>query len=38
MVGNAAAFTDQLTRAGFGKYELISLNELDLTAADLKRR
>ncbi len=38
MVGNAAAFKDQLTKAGFGKYELISLNELDLTAADFKRR
>jgi zinc protease len=38
MVGNAAAFTDQLAKAGFGKYELIPLAELDLTSADLKRR
>src|SRR5688572_15009246 len=38
MVGNAAAFKDQLDKAGFGKYELINLNELDLTAADLKKR
>jgi zinc protease len=38
LVGNAAAFKDQLNRAGFGKYELISLHELDLTAADLKKR
>ena len=38
MVGNAAAFKEQLEKAGFGKYELISLNELDLTAADLKKR
>jgi zinc protease len=38
MVGNAAAFKDQLAKTGFGNYELISLNELDLTAADLKKR
>jgi zinc protease len=38
MVGNAAVFKDQLAKAGFGKYELIALNELDLTAADFKRR
>ena len=38
LVGNAAAFKDQLAKAGFGKYELIGLNELDLTAADFKRR
>ena len=38
MVGNAAAFKDQLTKAGFGKYELIPLDELDLTAADFKKR
>ena len=38
MVGNAAAFKDQLGKAGFGSYELIPLNELDLTAANLKKR
>jgi zinc protease len=38
MVGNAAVFKDQLAKTGFGKYELIALNELDLTAADFKRR
>jgi zinc protease len=38
LVGNAAAFKDQLARAGFGKYELITLGDLDLTAADLKKR
>jgi zinc protease len=38
MVGNAAAFKDQLQRAGFGKYELIPLEQLDLTSPDLKRR
>ena len=38
MVGNAAAFKDQLSRAGFGKYELIPLAQLDLAAPDLKRR
>jgi zinc protease len=38
LVGNAAAFKDQLAKAGFGTYELIRLADLDLTAADLKRR
>jgi zinc protease len=38
MVGNATAFKDQLARAGYGKYELIPLAQLDLTAADLKKR
>jgi zinc protease len=37
MVGNAAAFKDQLARAGYGKYELIPLEQLDLTAADFKK-
>jgi zinc protease len=37
MVGNAAAFTDKLQKAGFGKFELITLDQLDLTSADLKR-
>jgi zinc protease len=37
MVGNAAAFKDQLTKAGFGKYELITLDQLDLTSPDLKK-
>jgi zinc protease len=38
MVGNAAAFKEQLQKAGFGKYELVSLADLDLTAADFKKR
>ena len=38
MVGDAARFKDQLGKAGFGNYELIPLNALDLTTADLKRR
>lgn len=38
MVGNAAKFKDQLGKAGFGNYELIPLSNLDLTAADLKKR
>ena len=38
MVGDAARFKDQLGKEGFGNYELIPLNALDLTAADLKRR
>jgi len=36
MVGNAAAFKDQLRKAGFGKYELISLDRLDLSSPDFK--
>ena len=38
LVGNASKFTDQLSKAGFTKYELIPLGQLDLTAADLKKR
>ena len=37
MVGDAAKFKDQLGKAGFGSYELISLSALDLSAADLKK-
>jgi zinc protease len=38
MVGNASAFKEQLQKAGFGKYELIPLSQLDLMAPDLRRR
>jgi hypothetical protein len=38
MVGDAARFKDQLSKEGFGSYELIPLSALDLTAADLKKR
>jgi zinc protease len=38
MVGNAEAFKDQLSKVGLGKYELVSLDRLDLTAADLTKR
>jgi zinc protease len=38
LVGNASAFKDQLARAGFGRYEVIPLSQLDLTAADFTRR
>jgi zinc protease len=37
MVGNAAAFKDQLARVGFGHYELVGLNQLDLASADLTK-
>ena len=37
LVGDAGRFKDQLGRAGFGRYELITLDELDLTSADLKK-
>jgi zinc protease len=37
LVGNAAAFKDQLKKAGVGKYELIGLAELDLISADFKK-
>ena len=38
MVGNAAAFKEQLAKADSASYELIPLSELDLTAADFKKR
>ena len=38
LVGDASKFKDQLNKAGFGTYELIPLSELDLTAANLKKR
>jgi len=37
LVGNAAEFTPQLRRAGFGAFEVIEMSDLDLTAADFKR-
>ena len=37
LVGNAAEFTPQLRRAGFGAFEVIDMNDLDLTAGDFKR-
>jgi zinc protease len=37
LVGNAAAFKNQLGKAGFRKYEIINLDELDLTSADFKK-
>jgi zinc protease len=38
IVGNASAFREQLPRAGFDRYEVIPLSDLDLSAADFKRR
>jgi zinc protease len=38
MVGDAARFKDQLGKAGFANYEMIPLGDLDLTAANLKKR
>ncbi len=37
LVGNAAAFVDDLKSAGFNHYDVINLPDLDLTAPDLKR-
>jgi zinc protease len=37
LVGNAAEFTPQLRRGGFGAFEVIDMVDLDLTAADFKR-
>jgi hypothetical protein len=37
LVGNAAAFVDQLRGVGFGKYEIVKLEELDLLASDFRR-
>jgi zinc protease len=38
LVGNAAAFVDQLKRAGIGRVEVVRLTDLDLTAADFTRK
>ena len=38
LVGNLSAFKDQLARAGFSRYEVVPLSDLDLTAADFKKR
>ena len=37
LVGNAAAFTSQLRGVGFGTFETINMEDLDLTSADFKR-
>jgi predicted Zn-dependent peptidase len=38
LVGNAAAFVDQLKRAGVGRVEVVRLSDLDLTAVDFTRK
>lgn len=38
LVGNAQAFLGQLPRAGFDRYEVVPLGELDLSAVDFTRR
>lgn len=37
LVGNAAAFSSQLRGVGFGRFETVNLNELDLTTVDFRR-
>ena len=37
LVGNAAAFAPQLRRVGFGNFETVAMNDLDLTTVDFKR-
>jgi zinc protease len=37
LVGNAAAFVNQLQRVGFRNIDVVSLADLDLTTADLRR-
>lgn len=37
LVGDAAGFVDRLHDAGFAKYERVSLQDLDLSAADFRR-
>jgi len=37
LVGNAAGFTDQLQGIGFGSFDTIDIQNLDLTAVDFKR-
>jgi zinc protease len=36
LVGNAAAFASQLRGVGFGTYEVVDIDQLDLLAADFK--
>ena len=36
LVGNAAAFADQLQGVGFGSFETVEIGSLDLTAVDFK--
>jgi hypothetical protein len=38
LVGDASSFVKQLRGAGFDKYDVIPLSELDLTSADLRRK
>jgi zinc protease len=38
LVGNAAAFTGELKRIGFETFEVVDIGDLDLTAADFRRR
>ncbi len=37
LVGNAAGFADQLKGVGFGSFETVDIQNLDLTAPDFKR-
>jgi zinc protease len=37
LLGNAAAFANQLKGVGFGQYECIPIHEIDLTRPDLKQ-
>lgn len=37
LVGNASAFASKLAGVGFGKFETVSLRDLDLTTTDFKR-
>ncbi len=38
LVGNSAAFLNQLARVGFKRVEVVRLSDLDLTTADFKRK
>jgi zinc protease len=38
LVGDAARFVDQLKRVGIGRVEVIRFSDLDVTAADFKRK
>jgi zinc protease len=37
LVGDAAAFADELQGGGFGQYERVAVGDLDLSAADFRR-
>jgi zinc protease len=38
LVGDASSFTERLEKAGFSRFEVVKLSELDLQSADLRKK